>query len=197
MRDRETARAAAPSEAGTLTVRALTREADEAAVLRLFLAAPAYTLAVEGRAPCRDDVDDFFDGMPPGKGATDKFMLGFELGAETIGCADLIRAHPGPDGAFLGLLLFDQAHQGHVALSLIETLARDWGATRLRLAAVSTHPRALAFWQREGFALRSRVSQPRFTGELLVIERHQRLDLVGRAPRRSGRPHRCPAAPAG
>ncbi|MGN4001736.1 hypothetical protein ACS0Y2_29805, partial [Burkholderia gladioli] len=102
MRKRETARAAAPLAAQALTMRALTREADEAAVLRLFLAAPAYTLAVEGRMPCQDDVDDFFEGMPPGKHAADKFMLGFELGAETIGCADLIRAHPEPDCAFLG-----------------------------------------------------------------------------------------------
>ncbi|CAG9236450.1 hypothetical protein BGLA2_710001 [Burkholderia gladioli] len=36
---------------------------------------------------------------------------------------------------------------------------------------MSSHPRAVAFWQREGFALCSRVSQPRFTGELLVMER--------------------------
>ncbi|WP_186212253.1 GNAT family N-acetyltransferase [Burkholderia gladioli] len=175
MSQRETARAATHLEADALTIRALTREADEAAVLRLFLAAPAYTLAVEGRMPCQDDVDDFFEGMPPGKRAADKFMLGFELGAETIGCADLIRAHPEPDCAFLGLLLFDQARQGRghgrAALGLIETLARGWGATRLRLAAVSRHPRAVAFWQREGFALCSRVSQPRFTGELLVMER--------------------------
>ncbi|WP_161783297.1 hypothetical protein [Burkholderia sp. A1] len=39
MRQRETARAAAPLAAEALTMRALAREADEAAVLRLFLAA--------------------------------------------------------------------------------------------------------------------------------------------------------------
>lgn len=40
MSQRETARAATYLEADALTMRALTREADEAAVLRLFLAAP-------------------------------------------------------------------------------------------------------------------------------------------------------------
>lgn len=160
-----------------LAVRALARESadDSAKVLRIFMEAPSYSRLVEGRPPSQADVSDFFDGMPPGKDASDKFSLGFHVGADMVGCADVIRSYPAKDGAFIGLLLFAEAHQGRGygkhALHLIEKMAQNWGCTTLQLAVISTNPRALAFWQREGFEVLYRKSNPRFTGDVVVMER--------------------------
>jgi GNAT superfamily N-acetyltransferase len=137
--------------------------------------APSYTHLVEGRPPSEADVDDFFEGMPPGKEATDKFTVGFCVGTDMVGCADVIRAHPANDCAFIGLLLFSEAHQsrgyGKTALSLIDEMARGWSCSKLQLAAISTNPRAFAFWQREGFEVLYRTNNPRFIGDVVVMER--------------------------
>lgn len=148
---------------------------DAAQVWRIFSAAPSYSQLVEGRPPSHADVEDFFHGMPAGKGASDKFSIGLHAGTGMVGCADVIRGHPDRDCAFLGLLLVSEAHQGRgygrTALRLIEAMARGWGCTRLQLAVISTNPRALAFWQREGFGIVDRRSNPRFTGDVIVMER--------------------------
>jgi GNAT superfamily N-acetyltransferase len=160
-----------------LTIRALTRESasDSAHVLRVFMEAPSYTLLVEGRPPSEADVDDFFNGMPSGKEATDKFVVGLYIGANMVGCADVIRSYPANDCAFIGLLLLSEAHQsrgyGKTALNLIEEVARGWSCSKLRLAAISTNPRAFAFWQREGFEVLYRTNNRRFIGDVIVMER--------------------------
>lgn len=83
------------------------------------------------------------------------------------------------DSLWIGLLLFSQRHQGQgygrEALALIDAMAREWGCRRLQLAVVATNPRALAFWQRQGFAEIRRVQKPRFIGELIVMERELAL----------------------
>jgi len=148
---------------------------DTADILRIFMDAPSYTQLVEGRPPSATDVDDFFDGMPEGKDARDKFALGFSIGAEMIGCADVIRSYPTRDCAFIGLLLFSEAHQGRGhgkrALHLIEDIAIHWRCSKIRLAVISTNPRALAFWKRESFDILQRKDNPRFTGQVIVMER--------------------------
>lgn len=160
-----------------LTSRLLSRDlASDAALVRsVFMQAAAYTQSVEGRAPSSADVDDFFEGMPPGRTAVDKFAIGLFANDGIVGCADVIRGHPDSACAFIGLLLFAEAHQGRgygkAALCLIDAMARGWGCTRTRLAVVSTNPRALSFWQREGFETLYRVDNERFLGELIVMER--------------------------
>ncbi|OKO87289.1 hypothetical protein AC629_14465 [Bradyrhizobium sp. NAS80.1] len=160
-----------------LSIHALTRDSvsDAAQVLRVFTEAPSYTQLVEGRPPSNADVDDFFNGMPTGKAATDKFTIGFYVGTDMLGCADVIRAYPASDCVFIGLLIFSEAHQsrgyGGTALRLIEELARGWGSTMIQLAVISTNPRAFAFWQREGFEILYRTSNPRFSGDVIVMKR--------------------------
>jgi RimJ/RimL family protein N-acetyltransferase len=160
-----------------LTSRLLSRDStcDATLILSVFMQAAAYTQLVEGRAPSGLDVDDFFEGLPQGKTAVDKFAIGLFVDNDIVGCADVIRAHPDSACAFIGLLLFAEAHQGRgygkAALCLIDAMARGWGCTRTRLAVVSTNPRALAFWQREGFETLYRVNNERFVGELIVMER--------------------------
>jgi RimJ/RimL family protein N-acetyltransferase len=160
-----------------LTVRPLTSESasDCADVLRVFIEAPSYTKLVEGRLPSTEDVDDFFFGKPTATDAADKSVFGFCIGAEMIGCADVIRSYPTDDYIWIGLLLFSEAHQGQgygqTALGLLIAMAREWGYRKVQLAAVSSNPRALAFWQREGFEEIRRTINRRFLGELIVMER--------------------------
>lgn len=160
-----------------LSARTLTRESadDSANIWRIFSGAPSYTRLVEGRMPSQADVVDFFDGMPPGKDASDKFSLGFHVDTDMVGCADVIRSYPANGDAFIGLLLFAEAHQGkgygRHALRQIQEMAKNWGCSTLHLAVISTNPRALAFWQREGFEMLYRKTNPRFLGELVVMKR--------------------------
>jgi RimJ/RimL family protein N-acetyltransferase len=160
-----------------LTVRPLTSEShnDCANVLRVFIEAPSYTERVEGRSPSTEDVDDFFYGKPANKDAADKSVFGFYVGPDMVGCADVIRSCPTDDCVWIGLLLFSEAHQGQgygkTALTLLNAMARASGYRRVQLAAVSTNPRAFAFWQREGFEEIRRTIDQRFLGELIVMER--------------------------
>jgi len=160
-----------------LTIRPLTREShdDRANVLRIFLESPAYTELVEGRSPSAEDVEDFFFGKPDAKDAADKSVFGFYVGPEMVGCADVIRAYPTDDCAWIGLLFFSEAHQhrgyGTAALALINAMVREWGYRRMQLAAISTNPRGLAFWQREGFEEIRRTTNQRFIGDVIVMER--------------------------
>lgn len=160
-----------------LTIRPLHHRSDHdrSDVSRIFQEAPTYTQLVEGRLPSDEDVEDFFFGKPANKNAEDKVTLGFSVGPNLIGCADLIRGSIEPDCLWIGLLLFSEKHQrlgyGSAALSMIDGLARDWGYKRLQLGAISTNPSALAFWIREGFMEIRRVNNPRFAGDMIVMER--------------------------
>lgn len=72
-------------------------------------------------------------------------------------------------------MLFSETHQGRgygkAGLRLLVEMARAWGHRTAQLAVVSTNPRAHAFWQREGFEEIRRASSPRFTGDLIVMQR--------------------------
>ncbi|MDE1180008.1 GNAT family N-acetyltransferase [Paraburkholderia sp.] len=163
-----------------LCIRTLSHESDNdrAEIHRIFQEAPTYTQLVEGRPPSEEDVEDFFFGKPSNKEAKDKAIVGFSVGTNMIGCADLIRGSSADDCLWIGLLLFSEKHQGQgygsEAVVLIEAMAREWAYRRLQLGAVATNPRALAFWQGAGFKEIRRLKNPRFTGELIVMERKLR-----------------------
>jgi GNAT superfamily N-acetyltransferase len=160
-----------------LTACPLTSESasDCANVLRVFMESPSYTELVEGRSPSTEDVDDFFFGKPAGKEAAYKSVFGFFVGRDMIGCADVIRSYPSDDSIWIGLMLLSEAHQGRghgkAALALLVEMARERGYSMAQLAVVSTNRRAYAFWQREGFEEIRRASSPRFTGDLIVMQR--------------------------
>jgi hypothetical protein len=75
-----------------LTLLPLTRAspADYASVLRIFLESPSYVELHEGRAPSEADAEDFFDGKPDSKHASDKTVYGLYVDGDMIGCADAI-----------------------------------------------------------------------------------------------------------
>jgi GNAT superfamily N-acetyltransferase len=150
--------------------------AADAQVLQTVLAAaPAYSLLVQGEPPSATAALEMLSARPPGKAAQDKFAFLFSREETPVGCADVVRGHPSPDVAFIGLLLFTQAEQGRSngvhALGHIATVAAGWGCTALRIAVIETNLRALAFWRREGFAELYRKPAPRFTGQAIVMER--------------------------
>ncbi|MBR7944222.1 GNAT family N-acetyltransferase [Burkholderia cenocepacia] len=160
-----------------LTARPLVSESasDCANVLLVFNEAPSYTELVEGRAPSPEDVDDFFFGKPAGTNAAQKSVFGFFAEREMIGCADVIRSYPTDDCIWIGLMPLTEARQGRghgkAALKLLIEMAGEWGYRAAQLAVVSTNPRAHAFWQREGFEEIRRANSPRFTGDLIVMQR--------------------------
>ncbi|MBZ5789695.1 GNAT family N-acetyltransferase [Burkholderia contaminans] len=160
-----------------LTIQRLSGESagDRADVWRVFTEAPSYTQRVEGRLPTGEDVDDFFVGKPANKDAADKSVFGVFVDQQMIGCADVIRAYPNDDCIWIGLLLLSEAHQrrgyGKAALGLLLDMAREWGFRTVQLAVISTNPSAQAFWQREGFVEIRRTVNPRFTGDVIVMQR--------------------------
>ncbi|VWC63722.1 GNAT family N-acetyltransferase [Burkholderia lata] len=153
-------------------------ESDRANVRRVFFESPSYTQRVEGRLPAEEDVDDFFVGKPAGKDAADKSVFGLFAGKDMIGCADVIRAYPTDDCLWIGLLLFSDGHRrrgyGKAAVALLAEMAREWGHRTVQLAVISTNPDAEAFWRREGFAEIRRTVNPRFTGDVIVMQRQIR-----------------------
>ena len=50
-------------------------------------------------------------------------------------------------------------------------MARKWGYRVAQLGVISTNPRAQAFWQREGFDEIRRTVNPRFSGDVIVMQR--------------------------
>ena len=150
-------------------------DADAAALFELLQAAPGYSMTVEGRLPTLQDARDALTEVPPEKYLIDKFIGGYWRDDALVGCMDLIRGHPEPDIAFLGLLLFSEANQrrgfGVEALAHIEQLAASWGCSSLRLAVIDRNERAFAFWHREGFRELYRKPTTRFTGDAVVMQR--------------------------
>lgn len=147
---------------------------DVAALSTLFDQAPQYFIVVEGRPSTFQDALDSLTELPPGKAISDKFFGGYWKSGTLVGCMDLIRGHPEPDIAFLGLLLFSESHQGKglgvQALAHITKLSKSWGCTALRLAVIDKNERGLAFWKREGFHELHRKPTSRFTGDAIVLQ---------------------------
>jgi len=74
-----------------VTIRPLSSElhSDRADALRIFLAAPSYIELHEFRAPSEEGVEDRFQHMPPETVVAKKSVLGFQVGPDSIGCAEV------------------------------------------------------------------------------------------------------------
>ncbi|TND51155.1 GNAT family N-acetyltransferase, partial [Aeromonas dhakensis] len=62
------------------------------------------------------------------------------------------------------------------------TLARAWGATRLRLSVIASNEVALSFWQRRGFTECYRRELAGYLAEAIVLERTIDPAPSGHAP---------------
>jgi GNAT superfamily N-acetyltransferase len=148
---------------------------DAATLFGLMDQAREYFLLVEGKLPTIEDAAKDLFALPPGKQLQDKCYAGYWKDGALVGCMEIVRGYPEPDIAYLGLLLFGEAHQGQgygvVAMTHIRELAHSWGCTRLRLAVIDKNVRGLRFWQRQGFVELYRKPRPEFTGDAIVMQR--------------------------
>ncbi|WP_322013533.1 GNAT family N-acetyltransferase [Paraburkholderia sp. J12] len=137
--------------------------------------APGYSLAVEGKLPAPTAAIEVLEALPPGKSHADKFVYEITQDAEAIGCIELVRGYPQAGIAFIGLLLFRESSQGQglgpQVLRLTEAIALGWQGGALRIAVLDTNPRALKFWEREGFIELLRKPAMDFAGQAIVMER--------------------------
>lgn len=149
--------------------------ADVAAVQRVLQGAPGYHLLIEGKPPSVTAAADLFAELPPCKAQADKQILGFFVGSELAGCADLVRGYPSRDVAYLGLLILADHFrgQGHgtAALAHVTQVAHSWGCRHLRLAVIATNEHGHHFWMRQGFVELYRKQMPACTGEAIVMQR--------------------------
>ena len=93
--------------------------------------------------------------LPPGKGAEDKYFVGFYEEDALIAVLDLILSYPQPDAAYVGFFMLESSSQGRgTATAIIGELAdclRAWGCKTLRLAIDEGNPQSEAFWTKNHF----------------------------------------------
>lgn len=153
-------------------------------------AAPRYSELITGVPPhvqsAEDFAEDFMDALPPGKGSEDKFVLGFFLDDQAVGCADLIRYYPDNKTAMLGLLLITESHQGKgfgkEALGLLEGLIKRWSGTeRIRAGVLAVNSQVVKFWERQGFKNTGEKKSPKngkTESEVWVFEKKIRSEKL-------------------
>jgi GNAT superfamily N-acetyltransferase len=111
-----------------------------------------YYETVHGRAVRPDEAQTLYDILPPGTTRADKHLFALD---DFAGITDLISGWPAPGTWLIGFLILEPAARGHRlgarAVSAIETYARERGAQRLRVGVEQTNPRALRFWEAQGF----------------------------------------------
>jgi predicted molibdopterin-dependent oxidoreductase YjgC len=92
----------------------------------------------------------------PGSDPALTHHLGLFLEGRLSGVAEVSYGFPGPQDAYLGLMLLapwaQGAGHGRAFLAHVESLARSRTAPRIYLAVLEANPRGRAFWEREGFA---------------------------------------------
>ncbi|MCB6179204.1 GNAT family N-acetyltransferase [Rhodobacter sp. Har01] len=124
-------------------------------VARFYRDAPDYWLFAEGAVDPDRQAAEFFTDCPPGCDPAASARLGLFLQGRLSGVAELSFGYPGPQDAYLGLMLLGPwaqgAGHGRAFLAHVEGLARALGAPMLYLAVLEANPRGRAFWDREGF----------------------------------------------
>ena len=136
-----------------MLIRRLDPVTDRPAVAALLTQAQDYYHLWLGHAPGEAEVEDVFNHGPPGFDLARTQWLGLYLNGRLSGLAELSFGFPGPDDAYLGLMILapEARGAGHGAqfLAHVEALARP--CPNLYLGVLEANPRGRAFWQRQGF----------------------------------------------
>lgn len=148
--------------------------ADVAALQALHLRCADFVEATTGHPPRDDEAERLFVNAPPGKGAADKQVLGVMREGSLIGVIELLTGYPGPTDWYIGLLLLSPEVRGAgvgatVVRDAVEHVAAA-GGRALHLIVREDNPRAVAFWQGQGFALIDRRLQDLGTKKNLVLK---------------------------
>jgi GNAT superfamily N-acetyltransferase len=125
-------------------------------VEEIIMARADYFQLVAGGPPRSDEVEDFFNELPPGCAPADKSLFGFYAGGQIAGISVTVRRWNTPYKAHIGLLQLTpswrQKGNGRRAYAHIEALAKTWpGITCLRLAVIDGNHAGMNFWRRMGF----------------------------------------------
>ncbi|MBN2565373.1 MAG: GNAT family N-acetyltransferase [Candidatus Eisenbacteria bacterium] len=142
----------------TSELRILTDDPSDVSALQSLLErAPVYHVRVTGSPATPTAAEELLHDLPPDGDPADKFVYGVYVNGALVGCVDVARGYPGPDFAFIGLLLIDESLRGlgigRSACGLIEREALSWGVSTLRLAVLETNAEVVPFWEKMGFAL--------------------------------------------
>ncbi len=143
------------------------------------MACADYFWLVEGGPPRREEeLEDFFNGLPPGCVPADKSLLGFYVGERIAGVSLTVRRWNAPHKAHIGLLMLAPAFRGQGngrrAYAKIEALAKTWPGIRcLRLAVIDGNHAGMQFWRRMGFVANGerRDREPPYLGDKIVFEK--------------------------
>ncbi len=140
-------------------------------IAQFYREAPDYWLLAEGRVDPAHQAQEFFTDTPPNCDPAESHRLGLFIDHRLSGVAELSYGFPGPNDAYLGLMLLGGWAQGrgHGAtfLAHAEALARKRHAARLFLAVLDVNSRGRAFWLREGFTPTGKRGQDKITGHWL------------------------------
>ena len=133
------------------------RASDVPRLQAFFDANPAYSLAVEGRAPPADAAQTEFDARPPDNFTyTRRWLLGFDdVGGRMIGVADVVSNLLAARVWHVGLFVVATARHGdgtaQALYAALEAWMRARGAAWIRLGVVTGNTRAERFWRRWGY----------------------------------------------
>ncbi|MBI1219079.1 MAG: GNAT family N-acetyltransferase [Rhodobacteraceae bacterium] len=145
----------------TPTIHPLDPATDTARVYAFWPDAADYIVMERGEAPgpTLNPVltQEFFTDAPPGIDPATSLRLGLFVADRLLGVAELAFGYPGPQEAYLGLMVLGAPARGtgsgRALLRRIEAEAIARHAPALYLAVLDANPRGRAFWEREGFTL--------------------------------------------
>jgi GNAT superfamily N-acetyltransferase len=105
----------------------------------------------------------------------DKFVIGYYLTNQLIGCAELLKFFPDENTAYIGLLIISEPHQGQgigtQVLGHIYETAATWGCSQIRLAVISTNTAGYSFWTKAGFQEVDRKPYRNALGPAIIMQR--------------------------
>jgi ribosomal protein S18 acetylase RimI-like enzyme len=130
---------------------------DVADVQSLHLRCADFVEATAGHPPRDDEAERVFTDAPPGKSAADKQVFGVLREDQLIGVVELLIGYPGPTDWYIGLLLLSPEVRGAgigaaVVRDVVERVLAV-GGRMLHIVVRDDNLRAIAFWERHGFAL--------------------------------------------
>lgn len=142
---------------------------EDAPVLqRLYEACADYFLLADGAPASVSAAAEEFANLPPGVPATAKFVFAAPAqdGGVPAALVEGLRDHPQPGVWYVGLMLvrpqLRSAGLGSRVFAEFESIARQAGASELRLCVFDASAPALRFWQRNGFEFHRAIGEQQF-----------------------------------
>jgi GNAT superfamily N-acetyltransferase len=140
---------------------------DEAELLSLFNKCKDFFLLTEGVTPI--SCDSFFYDLPPKKNLKDKYLYGVFENSSLIAAIDVVSDYPKKGEWIIGLLLIHPKERkiglGKRIHNIIEEIAKNKGAEKLRIGIVEQNAKVLGYWSKMGYK-QIEITQPKKNGIL-------------------------------